>query len=68
MKNIQDIVNAGLCIGCSACFGYAVCVNGYIGYKEDGGWGFPVPQVANCDGCGKCLRICPSSYLYEEEE
>ena len=66
MKNIQDIVNSGRCIGCSAC--YTVCNKGYIEYKEDGGLGFPVPQVVNCDDCGKCLRICPSSDLYDDED
>ena len=66
MKNIQDIVNAGQCTGCAVC--YAVCDKGYIEYKADGGMGFPVPQVVNCDGCGECLRVCPSSGAYEDEE
>ena len=66
MKNITDIVNSGQCIGCSMCF--TVCVKGYIEYKEDGGLGFPVPQVVNCDDCGKCLKICPSSELCANED
>ena len=66
MKNIQDIVNSGQCISCSAC--YTVCAKGYIEYKEDGGMGFPVPQAVNCDDCGNCLKSCPSSNLYVDEE
>lgn len=65
MKNIQDIVNTGGCIGCAAC--YAVCPEGYIEYKEDGGMEFPVPQIVNCHDCGNCLRGCPSSDLYEDD-
>jgi Fe-S-cluster-containing hydrogenase component 2 len=59
MKNIQDIVNTKRCIGCAACF--SACVKGYIEYKADGGMGFPVPSVIQCDGCGNCLRSCPLS-------
>jgi len=66
MKNVQDIVNTGRCIGCAAC--YAICAKGYIEYKPDGGMGFPVPQVADCDGCGRCLRSCPSSGMGDDED
>ena len=66
MKNVQDIVNAGLCIGCGACF--AACDKGYIAYSADGGMGFPVPRVITCDGCGRCLGICPVSDLHNDGE
>ena len=66
MKNVQDIVNSGLCIGCAAC--YSVCPKGYIAYKENGGKGFPVPNVDGCDDCGICLKMCPVSEEYEDEE
>ena len=66
MKNVQDIVNSGRCIGCGVC--YAVCINGYIEYRENGGLGFPVPQVSKCDGCSKCLGACPSSDLHDGED
>ena len=66
MKNVQDIVNAGRCIGCAAC--YASCGKGYIEYKADGGMGFPVPQVVSCDDCGECLKVCPNSGMGDEED
>lgn len=66
MKNIQDIINIGLCTSCSAC--YSACPKGYIAFKADGGMGFPVPNVENCDDCGCCLKVCPSSDLYEDDE
>jgi NAD-dependent dihydropyrimidine dehydrogenase PreA subunit len=66
MKNVQDIVNIGRCIGCSAC--YRVCPKGYVLFKENGGMGFPVPQVENCDGCGNCLKVCPNSDIYDNED
>jgi len=47
---------------------YTVCVKGHIEYKEDGGLGFPVPQIINCDDCGKCLMVCPSSELCDDED
>jgi len=59
MKNVQKVVDSGRCIGCGAC--YSSCDKGYIEYKQDGGLGFPVPQVKNCDGCKKCIQVCPSS-------
>ena len=65
MKNIQDIVDTGLCTGCGAC--YAICTKGYIEYKADGGMGFPVPQAVKCDDCGECLKICPVSGLCDDE-
>jgi hypothetical protein len=43
-------------------------MKGYIKYKEDGGLGFPVPQVVNFDDCGNCLKSCPSSDLYIDNE
>jgi NAD-dependent dihydropyrimidine dehydrogenase PreA subunit len=66
MKNVQDIVNANKCTGCAAC--YSVCGKGYIGFKEDGGFGFPIPSIDNCDGCGNCLRVCLQSDMYDDEE
>jgi len=66
VKNIQDIVNAGQCIGCAACYG--ICPKGHIGYKEDGGMGFPVPKIEDCENCGACLKVCPNSDEYEDED
>ena len=65
MRNVQEIVTLGKCIGCSAC--YAACPEGYIEYKEDGGMGFPVPNVVKCDDCKSCLKTCPSSTIYDDE-
>ena len=64
MKNVQSIVDSGQCIGCAAC--YSICPNGYIMYKEDGGNGFPVPQVMKCEACGKCLSVCFISEMYDD--
>ena len=65
MRNIQEIVDTGQCVGCAAC--YAACTKGYIAYKADGGMGFPVPNVSDCENCGKCLIVCPSSDVYDED-
>jgi ferredoxin len=43
-------------------------MKGYIEYKANGGNGFPVPNVIGCDACGNCLRACPSSDFYQDDE
>jgi len=65
MKNVNDIAASGLCIGCAACF--PVCGKGCIEYQENGGMGFPVPRVMQCEGCGTCLRACPVSGFGDDE-
>jgi len=58
MKNIDDVVNGGLCIGCMACMG--MCPHGFIATKE-GELGFPIPvKIEDCKGCASCLRECPA--------
>ena len=63
MKNVQDIVDDGKCLGCAACC--YVCPNGYIEFKESENSKLPVPTVANCDDCGICLKACPASDRFE---
>jgi len=66
MKNVQDIVNMGLCTGCSTC--YSSCKNGYISFNINSSKGFPIPSVESCDDCNNCLKVCPVSDLYEDDD
>lgn len=66
MKNVDDIVNNGLCIGCSACV--SLCPFGAL-ETEDGDFGYPVPRKnPDCNDCGICLLECPSADHDEEDD
>lgn len=66
MKNIDDIVRNGQCIGCAACI--SMCPLGGLATK-DGDWGFPVPiKPETCNDCGLCLLECPSAGRDDEDD
>lgn len=65
MKNVDDIVNSGLCIGCAACV--SLCPYGAL-ETTIGDFGYPVPRKSpDCNDCGICLLECPSGDLSEED-
>ena len=65
MKNVDDIVKSGLCIGCAACV--SLCPFGAL-ETADGDFGYPVPHKSpDCNDCGICLLECPSAD-YEQED
>ena len=58
IKNIQDVVDFGLCIGCGACF-YA-CQEGAVSLVNIESVGIrPKFDPSRCASCTKCLPICP---------
>lgn len=63
--NVESMVDNALCTGCSRCVLF--CPHGYISLKQ-GNLGFPVPHIENCDGCGICIKSCPFSDEFSEEE
>ena len=65
MNNVKTMVDSYKCTGCSRCA--LVCPYGYVSHK-DGELGFPVPHIDECKNCGLCLKSCPFSDEYNEDE
>jgi len=43
-------------------------VHTVIYIHKDGELGFPVPHMDECENCGLCLKSCPFSDEYNEDE
>lgn len=57
-KNVNDVVEKELCIGCLACI--QLCPYGELEVCH-GKYPYPVPvAIENCDYCGNCLLECPA--------
>jgi len=56
-KNIEDIVNAGLCTGCGTCVG--VCPTSAIEIIEHDDRYIPKLNKKKCNQCGICFEVCP---------
>ena len=65
MNNVKIMVDTYCCTGCSRCILF--CPNGYISMVQ-GDLGFPVPHIEECDYCGQCLKSCPFSDEFTEED
>jgi ferredoxin len=66
MNNVMIMVESFTCTGCTHC--ELICPYGYIKIK-DGDLDFPSPCVDdNCKKCGDCLKSCPFSNEYVEDE
>jgi len=58
-KNVNDVVENELCIGCLACI--QLCPYGELEVCH-GNYPYPVPvAIENCDNCGNCLLECPAN-------
>lgn len=66
MKNVDDIVKNGRCIGCMACV--SLCPLGALEIAV-GDFGYPVPRKSlYCNNCGICLLECPSADNDKEKD
>lgn len=65
MNNVKLMVDTYTCTGCSRCIPF--CPHGYISMKQ-GDLGFPVPYIEKCYDCGQCIKSCPFSTEFNEDE
>ena len=57
IKNIKEVVNWGLCVGCGAC--YSICDKNAVSLMNIEDVGIRPKFNSNCNECSKCLKICP---------
>jgi NADPH-dependent glutamate synthase beta subunit-like oxidoreductase len=55
-------MSCGLCFDCQQCFMYCN-VGGFTRIEETRPGNYFVFALDDCEGCGKCIEICPSAYL-----
>jgi ferredoxin len=55
-------MSCGLCFDCQQCFVYCN-VGGFTRIDETSPGNYFVFALDDCEGCGKCIEICPSGYL-----
>jgi len=55
-------MSCGLCFDCQQCFMYCN-VGGFTRIDETSPGNYFVFACDKCEGCGKCIEICPSGYL-----
>ncbi len=65
MSNVKIIADNYCCTGCGRC--ELFCPYGHISLKN-GDLGFPVPFIEECKDCGECVKSCPWSDEYSDDE
>lgn len=70
LKEAEALAEATRCLSCGECFGCGRCSMycNASGYQP-----VPVPRhgrfyelnAALCEGCGKCVELCPCGFLHE---
>ena len=55
-------MSCGLCFDCQQCFMYCNA-GGFTRIEESQSGKFFVLALDACEGCGKCIEVCPCSYL-----
>mgnify|MGYP004618756135 CR=1 FL=1 len=56
-RNVDDIVNSNMCIGCLACV--QLCPHGELKVVQDK-YPYPIPiKAEGCNSCSNCLLECP---------
>ena len=60
-------MSCGLCFDCRQCFMYCN-QSGFTRVEETGPGSYFVLALEACEGCGKCIEICPCGYLEARSE
>jgi NADPH-dependent glutamate synthase beta subunit-like oxidoreductase/Pyruvate/2-oxoacid:ferredoxin oxidoreductase delta subunit len=59
-------LSCGLCFGCQQCFMYCNAA-GFTRLQQAGPGHYFAMALEACEGCGKCIEICPCGYLESRE-
>ena len=59
-------MSCGLCFGCQQCFMYCNA-GGFTRIEEPAPGRYYALALDACEGCGKCIEICPCGYLESRE-
>jgi Pyruvate/2-oxoacid:ferredoxin oxidoreductase delta subunit len=61
-READRCLSCGLCFGCQQCFMYCNAA-GFTHIEEAGPGRYFAMALEACEGCGKCIEICPCGYL-----
>jgi NADPH-dependent glutamate synthase beta subunit-like oxidoreductase/Pyruvate/2-oxoacid:ferredoxin oxidoreductase delta subunit len=59
-------LSCGLCFGCQQCFMYCNAA-GFTRMEQAGPGHYFLMSLEACEGCGKCIELCPCGYLESRE-
>ena len=60
-------MSCGLCFDCQQCFMYCNG-SGFTRIEETSPGNYFALALDACEGCGKCIEVCPCGYLEAREE
>lgn len=60
-------MSCGLCFGCQQCFMYCNAA-GFTRFAETEPGHYYAMALEACEGCGKCIELCPCGYLEYREK
>lgn len=64
MKNVAEVVESGLCVGCGVCMD--ICPSKCIEILHRD-LNSPIINESQCVFCGKCIRVCPGKGIKLDE-
>ncbi len=63
----ERCLSCGLCIGCDQCWMYCNA-GGFVRLNQVGPGSYYAYLSDICEGCGKCIEVCPTGYLSPRAE
>jgi len=61
-KEAARCMSCGLCFDCQQCLMYCNA-GGFTPVAEPAPGNYFTLELDACEGCGKCIEVCPSGYL-----
>ncbi len=66
LREAGRCLSCGLCFGCQQCFMYCNAA-GFTRIEEPAAGHYYAMALEACEGCGKCIELCPCGYLEPRE-
>jgi len=61
-QEAERCLSCGLCFGCQQCFMYCNAA-GFTRIEQAAPGRYYAMALEACEGCGKCIELCPCGYL-----